>query len=154
MTQVTENTNILLPQIKKSLQRIVDIEQSPFLVALILASHKYGYGQDAISIIEGNGHSIMTAACFWFGLTILNISEIQDTYSTNEKVMIVLLLSLIIEFAPAIIESIGTTPDLKDGIFIVITSFLLFYLEIFAKRVQKPIISRLVRSVFEGKDIN
>ena len=98
--------------------------------ACLFFSDKYGYGADAWSLIENSGHSIFTVILIWSILNLVNTFEVcEETFSTEAKASISLLLAVGLELAPLIVHDLSSVVDYRDIGFIVLTAGASFIFE-------------------------
>lgn len=131
----------------RATQRVVSVIEILPLLLMMHSSHVYGYGDHSIPILEGSGHAVLTVAFFWMSLDVANLTGVLfQEFSVQDKAKMVLIASLLIEFAPIVIDKINTTPDLKDGAMMILSVIILYYLESFLIATNSKWVKRVMKS--------
>lgn len=136
-------------EFEKGVAKLTSFLELPILLALLFYSEKFGYGDDANFLLEGSGHSVFTVALVFLIINLLTISEIQEVYKTKEKILWANSIGLFLEFAPMLIQNLNSVTDIKDAIWVVISSQILYLIEKFLIEISTAGLAELV--VIEDK---
>lgn len=113
---------------------------------IMYLAERFGYGVDALFLIEYSGHSIWAETAAYLVLTLSQLILDGKEFTPNEKMLLSMLSSLLIECL-----RLQSVFDAKDVFFIIITSYLLKNIDAQLLRVTKPLISYIENKYRENQ---
>lgn len=114
-------------------------------VIMYLAEH-YGYGVEALPLIEYSGHSVIAETAAYLTLTISQCILEGEAFEPKEKAVLSVIASVLIE-----VLGIQSLPDSKDVFFIIVTALMLYKIDIQLIQLTKPVVSYIENKYRENQ---